>query len=474
MSRAVLRAILAASSGGVAADSDVTAYAAAVTTAGGTLPATHQTALNTYMPALKASGAWALIKELWLPLGNNSDLTTAAVKFKNGATSPTVTLTNFVSTDYTVAVGLYTQASNATKRVVTDLVPSTTSGLTATEWGMSYYGTKLHVTGVAMGSNANANSYITYAGGSAKIGGVTISTQPTNSPVGEVCTNARLSSMQTTAGSIYAYVGGAVRNTITGTTSAQTGGLSVFATNNTFYSSGATGGYAVHAPMTAAHLRALQTFFDNVSEAIGRTVFADDLRVVGDSYVSPTPTGPTATTNSWTYLLAAQRGYAGGWVAGNNGVPGAGWSPPCSGGYMSNGNNGRDRIHKAMLQAPSKHVIIALGLNDAFQAGDRSICNSTSAATFAFLNAVGYPLKYIALGTNYWATPADLTLGTGIHDDLLVNAAAAGITQVVDFFYGGTYNNTSVESGVHKGDAGHVLLKNDVVNAITSGSWAGW
>jgi hypothetical protein len=30
------------------------------------------------------------------------------------------------------------------------------------------------------------------------------------------------------------------------------------------------------------------------------------------------------------------------------------------------------------------------------------------------------------------------------------------------------------ETGVHKVDAGHVQLKNDVLNAITAGSWAGW
>lgn len=473
-------------SSGAPQDPDITALAAAIAANGGAFPGAQQTAFNAAMVKMKAAqpGLRAKIKELWCPAGADGDLNAAAVKTINGATSPTVTLTNFLTTDYTVAFGVWTQAGNSTKRVITDFSPAVNGSLATGEWGMSYYGTKMQGSGVAFGSAANANSFVSNAGTQGKIAGLVVSLQPTNAPAGEQGANLRLSSMQVTGGVATAYTGGWAHNTAAGSAVAQTGGLSVFSTNSSFFTSAATSGYAVHAPLTPAELRALQTFFDDACEGIGRTIFSNStLVVVGDSYTANPPTGPTSASTGWCALVAAAKGLTYDATL-NNGIAGRGWGPPCNGGYMSDGNRGRDAFFKGVLQAPTKRFIPALGLNDVYQTGTNAAVNASQIAMFDFLAAVGYPPQYVAVATDYWSSGvADQTLAAAIHDTTVANAAAYGY-HLIDFFHGLTADPAvggqapslavaqSYENAiVHKNDAGHLKLRDDVVTAMTGVWW---
>lgn len=462
-----------AGGGVVTPDTDVTAYAAAVTAAGGSLPAAQQLALNTYIPALKASGAWALIKEMWLPLGNASDLTTAAVKLKNGATSPTVTLTNFVAGDYTIATGIDAGAGNSSKKVVTDFVPSTsaTNGLlTAAEWGFSAYVTRQNTsgTGCSMGTVSNASAYLQVVGNGSFVGGKLVNLQ--NSLPSQSFQGRRLATTQQTGGVAYGYMGGYVQGSAANAAPAAlpSVSMSVFSTNNAFWSNGASSGYIIHAPMTAAQLRALQTFYDNVCQTIGRTIFADMLVAVGDSYVAPAPTGPSDVAHDWVALVATARGYGGYSLRGTSGI---GWANGASTMLPFNGVN---IIFTSILNQPATRVIIPLGINDANSAGSASAVTASASPLLTMLIQSGYPLQYLALATMYpWTGLPDQVLAAAIAQaerDL----ATANSMHLIDFFTGSTAGVTGYEVGIHKNDAGHAALASDVIAVITGGAWAGW
>ncbi len=454
-----------------AIDADVAAYAAAVTAAGGSLPTAHQAALNMYMPALKASGAWALIKEMWFPLGNAGDLVTAAVKFRNGAASASVTLTNFVTGDYTIAMGVDAGAGNSSKKVVTDFVPSTSAtngALTAAEWGFSAYVTRQNTsgTGCSMGTVTNASAYLQVVGNGSFVGGKLVNLQ--NGLPSQSFQGRRLSTTQQTGGVAYGYMGGYVQGSATNAapSALPSVSMSVFSTNNAFWSNGASSGYIIHAPMTPAQLRALQTFYDNVCQTIGRTIFADALVAVGDSYVAPTPTGPSVPGNDWVALVAAARGYGGYQLKGTSGI---GWA---NGSSNMTPFNGVNIIFSNILNNPAKRVVLPLGVNDANSAGSAAAVTAAAQPLLTMLIQSGYPTQYLALATLYpWTGLPDQTLAASIAQAERDLATANGIG-LIEFFTGSTAGVTSYEVGIHKNDAGHVALSNDAVAAISS--WAGW
>jgi hypothetical protein len=469
-----------------AIDADVAAFATAVSTAGGTLPTAHRDALNANIAALKSSGAWALIKEMWLPLGVDGDLVTSAVKLKNGATSPTITFTNIVSGDYTVALGVDPGTTNSTKKVVTDFNPATSAvngALSAAEWGIGAYVTRAPTAGVVMGTNTGSTTFLlNIAAPSASKINNTVVNLTTAGATAEIAAAKRLHTVQISGGFNNGYFGGWSHNNVTSTAPAlPNAALCMFSLNSSFYGNAATSGYVVHSTLTPAQLRAVQTFFDNVCEAIGRTIFANSLVIPGDSYVaSTTPTGPSANANCYTDLYCAAKGI----TCVRQGTPGKGWGSPCSGGWMdqNSGQGGRDTIMR-MMQVPGKRMLIPLGLNDAYQAGTQAAVNTAQITTMSMLQAIGIPANYLAFGTDYWSSAVtDQSLATAIHDTTVTNAATYGFN-VVDFFHGLTADPavggtapslavaTSYEVGVHKNDSGHVQLKNDLVNASAAWGW---
>lgn len=455
----------------MAPDADVTAYAAAVTTAGGTLPASHQLALNTYIPALKTSGAWALIKEMWLPLGNDGDLTTAAVKLKNGVTGvPSVTLTNFVVGDYTVAGGMDPQLANSTKKILTGFIPSTASlnGVLAVgEWGFGVYNMRptTSATGALMGTVTGQASYLQYTGNSSCI--IANSASWIGNPDTGPLRTKRWVGVQVSANVGTYYMGGYARNTAAIAAPTAVGiALGVLTANAGLFSDAAVGGYAIHATLTPAQIRAIQTFIDNVGTAIGRNIWINDLIANGDSYVAPAPTGPSVPANDWVALVAGVKG----WSYSLSGISGRTWGPASGGNLV--GSSGVASVALNCAATASKHVVFPLGINDANFSGTAAQVTSATNGVLDVLNSIGYPLSYIALGTGYWASTLNATLQGQIAAATSACGVAYGVN-VCDFYNGSTFGNVAVEtSGIHKNDAGHVLLKNDMISAMAG--WAGW
>ncbi len=473
--------------GGGGLDADVTAYATAVATAGGTLPAAHQAALNAAMPALKASGAWALIKEMWLPLGANGDLVTMKVKLKNGATSPTLTPNNLVAGDYTVATGLDFGSTASNKSITTDFAPQTNGGLAAAEWGMSAYITRdLTNAGAIMGMTSNTTAYLHYggvgAGGENRLGNSLLTLVPNGST--EQFLARRLVTAQCTGGTQYAYYGGWVKNSASLSTPALPAGtFQLGSINSAFFANAAVSGYAVHAPMTPAQLRALQTFYDNVCTAIGRTIFGSSLNAIGDSYTAATPQGPSDAAHDYVAVAATSLG----WSYSLQGVSGRGWATANTGQSKmtdTNGRVGRDAVFVGMLNAPTKHALLCLGLNDARYgtatglgtgAGTDGLLQTEMMAILDMLVAQGYPMQYVMLGTGYWASDVTnsgpgQTVSVAVANVQKALASSYG-TRVCDFYSGQSFGRTDVEAAdhLHKTDAGHALLANDLIAAA-----AGW
>lgn len=491
-------------SGGSAAptDPDVAIFAAAVTAAGGSLPAPHLAALNANIAALKVSGAWAAIKEMWLPLGAAGDLVTAAVKLKNGATNPSLTFSNLVAGDYTIAKGIDFGVPNTTKVATTDFSPAVNGALAAGEWGISAYVTRypVNLTGIIMGPTANSTMFLHYqgSGGQNKMGNAGLTLRPTNTGGTEATASKRLITCMATGGSQYAYYGGWPKNSaVLAVPALPAGGMTVGGCAASFFCDVATSGYAIHATLTPAQLRALQTFIDNVCAAIGRTVFGTQLTAMGDSYVQAgTPVGPSIPANDYIDLVAAARGYAPNRV----GVGGRGWattnpSTPTNIFSGSTGQVGRDAIFTGVLNNPSTHVFFPMGINDSYYgtatglgtgAGTDGLLATEMNVIFDMLLAQGYPTSYLAIGTTYWSSLLpDQTIPAAVRVQQLAIAAARGIN-VVDFYHGLTadpavggqapslaiamgYQDGSV---LHKNDSGHVQLANDVLAVI--GGWTGW
>jgi lysophospholipase L1-like esterase len=458
-------------SSGVVADVDVTAYAAAVVTAGGSLPAAHQTALNTYMPALKASGAWALIKEMHVALGNDGDLTTALVKFKNGATSPSLTHSNLVSGDYTVLKGIDPGVANSTKKVFTDFAPSSNGGFTSSNWGVSSYATRMvnMANGMMMGMQSNTGMYLGFTGsnGQSKIGGATAMSLTPVAGASEQFKACRLMTVQINAGTGQCYYGGWLKNSVVqGSPTLPAGAIQV-AGGSTFFSDSAFSGYAVHSPMTPAQLRALQTFFDNVGTAIGRPAFAETLTAIGDSYVAAAPVGPSVAANDWVAIAATAKG----WPYSLAGISGIGYAAGTS--FMSSGVVGQNQLFKWILQAPTKRVVFPLGLNDADHAGTDTAARTEMNVILDMLAAVGYPTNYIAMATPCQASEVvDQVLLAAVAQAVRDAATAYGL-RLIDFYSGRTNGQLSMElvDHLHKNDSGHAAMALDFADNIAASPW---
>src|SRR5437868_10169958 len=84
--------------GSSAPDPAVVAYAAAVTSAGGSLSGAQSSALNTFVMSAKATGVWSKLLEVGVFLGGT--LASAAVKLKYPVTQNCV-LNSFVLGDLT-------------------------------------------------------------------------------------------------------------------------------------------------------------------------------------------------------------------------------------------------------------------------------------------------------------------------------------------------------------------------------------
>lgn len=117
--------------GGASVDSDATAWAAAVTTAGGTYSAGDLAAMSAFITSAKANGYWTKLN-CFGPL-YGADFAAALIAYTNG-TWASVTNTGFIAANYARATGL-TSAGN-TRALTTSLAPST---LTNNSTHLSFY-----------------------------------------------------------------------------------------------------------------------------------------------------------------------------------------------------------------------------------------------------------------------------------------------------------------------------------------------
>lgn len=444
-------------------DSDVTAYAANVATAGGVLPTNHFNALDANIAALKASGAWALIKELWLPLGSDGDLTTSAIKFKPGTTTNAITFHNFISTDYTVALGFNQGSTAAAKSVLTDFAPKTATlngALTNSEYGFGAYLTKQYtdLTAIIMGGSGGFDVFMGYNKGNTTIAGVDVIYNSTRVK--------RYQIAQQSAGVASMYIGGYQIGTSTNASPAAffNGGMSLGAGGGDLYGDGALGGYTIHAPMTAAQLRATQTFFDNVSQAIGRSIFSTALTGFGDSYVANPPTGPSDNAHDWVALAGTSKG----WGYNLLGVGGRAWTD------FDTLDHTFTQLGP-LLNAPSTHIVIPMGINDATVSSDGTGVTTGTHNVLNMLAAIGgFPLSSLMLGTTYWSPAIGGNYPVGFEAVRSATIAVAndptyaGIL-LVDFAHGRTYNQPSYQTAsLHQNDAGHVQLSLDFLDVAWS------
>jgi hypothetical protein len=135
----------------VATDSDAAAWAAAVTSAGGTYTAGDLSALSAFITSAKANSYWTKLTCFGPLMGDQ--LTAALVQYKSGAWAA-ATNTNFVSGDYTRATGL--TGNSTSKSLNTGLNPNTSLTLNSTH--LSVYSRSSTPPAVSAGGNCTIGS----------------------------------------------------------------------------------------------------------------------------------------------------------------------------------------------------------------------------------------------------------------------------------------------------------------------------
>lgn len=340
--------------------------------AGGTVSQATLDKIAPHLSRLIASTAWPKIKELWLAVGDTSDLAglnTARVKLKyvSGAAAA-MTNTAFIAGDYTPALALVNTAASG-KKFTSDFNPSAQFasqgevGFATYCFGTGSRGTKnadsagsaatvafAGVVGNPGGSDANSN-YFTMNGGS-RIARISAGTTALTPGMGRYC------AVQQTAGVTQAWRGAYLMATIAN--AAPSGNNSVYAIGaaggaNEF--TGSVSGAAFFDPLTATEHGDLTDFFDNVNIALGRAIFIEEVCAVGDSNTFVYGNGPSAPVapNRWTRALADQLGMA----ENNQGMAGARINP-----FVDLLIATPERLTQRMMGCSSRINILAPGVND--------------------------------------------------------------------------------------------------------------
>lgn len=458
----LLSAILGASPPAVI-DADVQAYASRVSAAGGVVPTDQQSALSAFVTTLKTAGIWSALREVWIPLGASGDIAAAAVKLLNGATNASVGFVGLTSANYTTGMGIDPGVAQTGKRVTTDFVPSVNGSLSASNWGVSVYLTReISVNdGCVMGVQSGSQFYMMTtlgAAGTSRIGTSGVSLQPLNTS--EKYRAKRMLTSQINAGTAQHYYGGWLKNSASQASPVlPTVGLQMLATGGAgYYGDPAVAGYMIHTPLTPAQLRALQSAWETLNTAIGRSVFSEAVNGICDSYGAPTPVGPSSAANAWVSLLGASTG----WGSRLLGVPGRGWYNTDVNKSMGNYQGNSAVID--MLANPSKRNIVAMGINDVFYAAPIATSEANYRAWLTKVQDSGLPMANVRLATNYWSQYiADQTLSANVAAMIRTVAADFGL-QVIDFHAGRANGRTDIAAAngdIHYNDLGHTLLFQD-------------
>lgn len=253
-------------------DADATAWAAAVTTAGGTYSDATMIALNTFVRAAKAAGYWTKLNRINLFCGNQ--LTAALVPLKVGGGNATDTNVNFVSGDYTEATGL--TGNGTTKYLQTGLIPNSTLALNDTHLAIYNLGTVAQT--CAIGAD-NALQLL------APFNGSLIDSYQYNGTAGQGLLEVAnpgapfglMVASRTAADSHKVYkAGSSLGSSATTGGALPSNGIYVLATNAagsaTFVSPAACGGYSIGSGLTAADVTAYNTHMEAFQDALGRGV----------------------------------------------------------------------------------------------------------------------------------------------------------------------------------------------------------
>ncbi|CAB4182632.1 SGNH_hydrolase domain containing protein [uncultured Caudovirales phage] len=375
-------------------------YAAAVTSAGGTISRSTLNELRVNLHPVLASGVWDKILELWLPAGDS--ITSALVKLKtSGAAS--LTNSNFVAGDYTEGSSLWAGSTNTNKKLTSDFNP-VSSGLSATNMSVGYYSLSDSWTGVALGGS-NSAFYLGYGngGGSNQIGSTSVNN----------VSGYRLKTLTLNSSNVLGVTQNAIETTLGVNASSPNGVLTPYVYGSGFYSNIRLGGYYAASALTTAELRVVATFFDSVSRALGRSINAPTAVFFGDSITQGS--GATTTADRWSTLTALKLGL----TEVNSGISGTtllNVSP-------TGANNARDSyLMRALVKMPTK-LFILYGTNDI----------SKDSANFTTVN---FEIQYgeiIEALLSAGILAEQITLGTPPYATAVTDSAAARATRQASF-----------------------------------------
>lgn len=257
-------------------DTDAAAWAAAVTTNGGTYSASTLAAVSTFCKAAKASGYWSKLNRINLFCGDQ--LAACLVPLKVGGGSATETNVNFVAGDYSEATGL--TGNGSTKCLRTGLVPS--ASLTLNDTHLAVYNRSSGTAGFSIGAlDSTSQTTVLYAPFE---GGTTGLSDQYNQTVGAGRVASTLTApfgfvvgSRTAAAAHAIYRNGSLLNSNTGSG----GSLSTFeiyvgATNQagtaTTLSTGAMAGYSIGSGLTSTDVSNYNTDMQSFQQALGRNV----------------------------------------------------------------------------------------------------------------------------------------------------------------------------------------------------------
>ena len=456
----------------------------------------HRQALETALPALMNSSAWAKIIELWVPLG--ADLAGALVKLKYPAgNSAALTNHNFVNADYTPTGGL--TGDGTSKYLTSDANPSSL-GLTANNFGLAVHTPALPVNAASLSANSVAVSCVQGAHYFYALGQLFNQfvfdadiLQPTQQPflnynngsggITPPWGMARMSWVQSFGGKTACGCAA-----LTMTSKPSTSGnvvpnatIELYGIGSGSLFNGTLTGYALFQGMTDSELDILSRFFDQINHLAYRSVL-DGLLAFGDSIIRGN-TLPSYTTQRWTYLLAqalglnlANFGMDGSTMSvcpllGNTGTPNIyncfEYDPTSDGSSPTQNKKGYLGL---VLQNSGALVVLGLGMNDLSYSGNMANFITSYTQTLTQLQKAGFSMANVliagityspasggSLPSNGYYTPALAQIWNGA----LSNLAAEFGCIYVDMYSLWNSSNWATylnSDQIHPNSAGHIAM----------------
>jgi len=270
----------------------VSGFNARIASAGGTISLNDLDRLQEPLEALIRSSVWAKLAVLWVPMGDQLAASLVPIIGNNFTVGGTVT--------YTQTTGV--TGDGTTGYINTNYNPNT-AGLSATNYGLGVYVTKITLNGIVAGTASGLNTFI----GASGVGQVSsingISSGANGGPQ-----SPRLCSAQVNGANAEFYVSGYKTATVAGSGAIPNSSLTVLSPTSPYFSTQTAAGFAVwKSALTQAEMVVLVTFFDAINTALMRNSYQPSLVAVGDSNTVGFGLG-SPTTERWSALLAGSLG----------------------------------------------------------------------------------------------------------------------------------------------------------------------